>query len=303
MDKINIEYLNQKIIDSNLIKKSNLIKTDKYAMGAITTRGTNPERPHNEDYSAIMTYPLNDDLVMLIMADGKDNSANGRIAARELVRALSNWFLSKGMSQSYINIPVLLEGSLLGELRRINRELYVDKGIGDASFALAVIGKEDTLIANVGNVRCYSINENTIDLKTTDDLLWYLYNNPELINPDQVKYLVGKDYLSRTIGKDDNIRCHFEPYISIVRNTEYNSLLITSHGVNDVLDSDELLKYVNENNVEDAMINIINASIYGEPKHYPKDLALKLKNKENMLIKQTVPGDSNASAVLYKKFL
>ena len=301
MNRLNIEYLNQKLADRELIKKTKLIKTDKYTMGAITTRGTNTKRQYNQDYSAIMTYPENDDLAMIIMADGKDDSINGIAASRELVHVLSNWFLSKQMSESYINMPVVLEGRLLGELRELNRRIYEDSAVGDTSFALAIIGNQYTLIANVGNVRCYSLNENEINLQTTDNLAWYLYNDPNLITPDEVKYLSGKDFISRTIGKNDNSKRHFEPFISIIKNSEYDSLLLTTHGVNDILDSDELFNFIKENDVSDALYKIAYSSVFSSPKKYPKYLLDRFKNKENMIIERTIPGDSNASALVYKK--
>lgn len=145
------------------------------------------------------------------------------------------------------------------------------------------------------------MNDSDIDLRTTDNLAWYLYNDQNLINSDEVKYLAGKDYVSRTIGKEDNSKRYFEPFISIINNKDYDSLLLTTHGVNDVLDSDELFQFVKENNIDDALLNIINDSIFSAPKQNPSDLMLRFKNKENMLIEKTVPGDSNASAIVYKK--
>lgn len=296
-----IEYLNQKFIDDDIIKQTKLIKNNKYSMGAITTRGTNLMRPFNQDYSAIMTLPDNENIVMLIMADGKEESVNGKIAASEIVYTLSEWFLSKSLSETYINIPVLLEAKLLGELRNLNRKIYDNKSIGDASFALAIIGAEDTLIANIGNVRCYSINNEKITLETTDNLMWYLYNNNELITADEVKYLSGKDYVSRTIGKADNSKRLFEPFIKIISNNDYNSLLLTTHGVTDVLDSNELFDLLKENDTNEALSNIIYNSLFTESKVYPEELLKKLKNKKNMLIEKTVPGDSDASAIVYQK--
>lgn len=301
MENFKIEYLNQNFIDSDIVKKTSLIKTDTYSMGAITTRGTNPKRPFNQDYSAIMTYPGNDNIAILIMADGKDDSENGKIASKELVYTLSNLFLNKSTSETFINIPVLLEGKLLGELRQLNRRLYEDEVVGDVSFALAVIGKEETLIANVGNVRCYSINDDNITLQTTDNLTWYLYNSPELITPDEVKYLIGKDYVSKSIGKENNLQKQFEPFIKIIDNQTYNSLLLTTHGVNDVLDSAELFNILSQNNTEDALQTIIYDSIFSESKPSPKELLSRFKDRENMIIEKTIPGDSNASAIVYKK--
>ncbi len=301
MENFKIEYLNQNFIDSDIVKKTSLIKTDTYSMGAITTRGTNPKRPFNQDYSAIMTYPGNDNIAILIMADGKDDSENGKIASKELVYTLSNIFLNKSLSETFINIPVLLESKLLGELRQLNRRLYEDEVVGDVSFALAVIGKEETLIANVGNVRCYSINDDNIKLQTTDNLTWYLYNSPELITPDEVKYLIGKDYVSKSIGKENNLQKQFEPFIKIIDNQTYNSLLLTTHGVNDVLDSTELFNILSQNNTEDALQTIIYDSIFSESKPSPKELLSRFKDRENMIIEKTIPGDSNASAIVYKK--
>ena len=279
--KYNIEFLYQPLEDKELIKKSKLIKTQKYTMGAITSRGTNKLRKLNQDYSAIAAHPRNENLAFMVIADGKSDSIKSELASQILVEELSSWFTR--LSKTYINNPMILEPMLLGELRNLNLRLHQsnnNKGI-ETSFALAVKGKKETFIANVGNCRCYTINNDEITMQTTDDLRWYAYNSRSLITPDEVKFLIGKDFLERTIGGQDNSKRHFEPFTQIISNKNYDSLILTTHGVTDVLDSTDLKKIVKDKDVEEVLDNIIYDSIYSKPKQTPEKLLNKFETEKS----------------------
>ena len=118
---------------------------------------------------------------------------------------------------------------------------------------------------------------------------------------NEVKFLVGKDYVSRTLGGYPNNKGYFEPFISIIPN-DYDSLILTTHGITDVLDSSELNYYLNFD-LCIALDKIIENSMFSKPKEIPDDLLEKFRklNKEYMLTEKTIPGDSNASAIVYKK--
>lgn len=296
----NAQFLSQNKED-DLIKKSNLIKTNKYIMGAITSRGTNPRRKQNLDHSLIITHPKNEDLSMMLIVDGKDDIENSSIAAQITIEKLCLWF--KRLSKMQINTAVLLESLLLGELRKINLDLYRYYNPAEVSFALAIKGKKDTFIANIGNCRAYTIKDNNITLQTTDNLAWYNHNDQNSITPDEVKFLVGKDYVSRTIGGHDNSKQYFMPYTKNIENSEYDSLILTTHGITDVLDSSDLLYYSKTNDIEETLDNIINKAIYGVSTPLPEYLLEKFKkqHKEYMLLQKTIPGDSNATAIVLKK--
>lgn len=297
---LNIEFLSQ-TLNEELIKKSKLIKTNEYTIGAITSRGTNVNRNTNQDYSAIALHSKDDNISMMILADGKDEAKNSDLATQILVETLCLWF--KRLSKREANTAMILEAKLLGELRKLNLDLYRYYNPSKTSFALALKGKKETFIANVGNCRCYTINGDEISLQTTDNLVWYDYNEPSLITPDEVKFLYSKDYVSRTIGGHDNSKRYFEPYVSIVNNNDFDSLVLTTHGVTDVLDSKEIKTCVIDNNIDIALDKIISKTLYSDPKQLPQDLLDRFteENNQHMLIEKTIPGDSNATAIVYKK--
>lgn len=298
--EFNLQYLTQSF-DDGLIKKSRLIKTDKYVMGAITTKGTNPKREENHDYSFISSHYRSDDIAFMLIADGKDDIKGSDEAAKLLVRNLERWF--KGLSKTEINTPMILEPRLLGELRILNQDVFKYYYPAQVSFALALRGKDETFIANLGNCRCYSINDDNVSLQTTDSLKWYVYNNPKLINPDEVKFLCGKDVLERGIGCAPNNKRKFEPFVSIVDNDDYDSLVLTTHGVTDVLDSDEIQTIILDNNIDGALYELAYQSLGGPSKELPNEIIERFgaENHPAAFIEKTIPGDSSASAIVYKK--
>ena len=293
-----VEFLSQKMTDEELIKKSKLIKTPKYSIMIATTRGTNPEREENQDYSAVVTHPNNEDFVMMLVADGRSNSENGKIASKLLAKTLENWFVRLPAHIS----PLAFEHTIIKNLRRLNDYLYNEE-LSETSFVLAVKCKEDTWIANLGNCRCYALHNGNIEMKTTDDLVWFRYNDENLINPDEIKYLAGKDYVEKAIGESANKEQNFFPNVEIIDNDDYDSLVLTTHGITDVLDSEEIKEIVDKATTKDAAVGLVATSILIEPKKLPEELIQRFKDADRgtTFIKETVPGDSNATALVYKK--
>jgi len=168
-NNIKFEYLSQ-TLDEELIKKSKLVKTNDFTIGAVTSRGTNLQKK-NQDHSLIVT---NKNLVMMALTDGRDDLENSDLVAQILIEKLGMWF--KRLPKSYINTPIVLESMLFGELRKVNSDIYKYYRPGASSFVLAIRGKKETFIANVGNCRCYMVKGGIINLETTDNLVWYNYN-------------------------------------------------------------------------------------------------------------------------------
>lgn len=288
-------------IDDTLIKKSELVKTNKYNIGIITSRGVNQNRRFNQDCAAIVTHPRGENLAMLIVADGLDDSVNGYVASQVVVRRLGRWF--ERLPKTYVNNPIILESFLFEELRDINTMLYegIDKS-SEAAFSLAILGKRETMIANVGSCRGYTIKGTQPTLQTVDHLKWFAYNPDLKISPDEVKFLLAKDGLSKTVGGSDSRKHYFEPSINIIDNN-YDSLVLTTHGVTDVLDGDELGRIVGESSVESALAQITTRALFANPEQVPEALVERFQKvgKARMLMRETVPGSAASTAIVLKK--
>lgn len=293
-----VEFLSQRIDDEALIKKSKLVKTPKYSAMIATTRGINEKRQDNQDYGAIITHPNNEDFVMMLVADGRSQSENGKVASKMLTKILGRWFQKLPAHIS----PLAFEHTIIKNLRRLNDYLYNEE-MSETSFAIAIKCKEDTWIANLGNCRCYTLNNNQIEMQTEDDLVWFRYNNKDLITNDEIKFLAGKDYLEKAIGESANEEKNFYPNIEIVDNEDYDALVLTTHGVTDVLDSYEIKEIVSTGDTEDAALGLVVTSMLINPKPLPEELIERFRNanQKTTFIEQTVPGDSNATALVYKK--
>lgn len=289
-------FLTQSDRDEELIKKSKLVKTAKYSAMMATTRGLNNAKQENQDYSAIVIHPRNEDFVMMLVADGRSESEDGKLASEMLACSLEKWFIRLPARIS----PLAFEHTFIKNLRRLNEYLY-NEGLSETSFVLAIKCKDNTWIANIGNCRCYTVKDDEIKMQTEDDLVWYKFNDKDLINEDEIKYLVGKDYLEKTIGGSANKEQKFYPNIEIINN-DYDKLVLTTHGITDVLDAKEIKAIVDSSDTEEAAKALVATSMLIDGKKAPKELIEKLYDiNRNSFIRETVPGDSNATALVYKK--
>ena len=291
-----IERLTQTCNDEQLIKNSKLIKTPKYSIMMSTTKGLNKEE--NQDCGLITTHPNNPDFIMMLVADGRSISEDGQLAAQMLSKTLERWFLKLPANIS----PLAFEHTLIKNLRRLNDYLYNEE-LSETSFVLAIKCKEDTWIGNIGNCRCYTLNDKKISMQTIDDLVWYRYNDKNIIKPDEIKFLAGKDYLEKAIGESANKEQNFYPNIEIIDNEDYDSLILTTHGITDVLNENEIKEIVEGATAKEAALGLVATSMWIDAKPLPQELIERFKKQGQnaTFIKKTVPGDSNATALVYKK--
>lgn len=278
LDDINKNY--NKYCDSS--KQNN----DGY-ISASTNVG---RRKNNQDSYICMRHPKNKDIKILAVADGMGGHKDGEEASNFVIKKLEEYFVN--MPLSSFNRTNDVCRSLRDYLNQVNRELISrnERKCSDSgtTLTLAVVLKNKTIIYNVGDSRTYKSKDGNL-CQVTDDHspLWHLYKRGA-ITKEEFKVARGNNAITQAFGSTMD---HLDnPDIKIIDNSEYDSLLLFSDGVTDLL-SDNTIQIVNNNTPKEEIADMLVKKAVFEQQYYID------KNKSVAL----PTGKDNATAVVYVK--
>lgn len=177
---------------------------------------------------------------MMVVADGMGGEQKGEFASQIIITELKKWFesLSNENKQSYYSDIALLESHLKNKIQNISLDLNSQlHGVGGATIVCAVIGKTNTLITNVGDSRAYIIKDGKLDQVSTDDaIVQEEFEKGNIPFKDAMRF--HRDIAGITqcvgMGKINNI------HSTIIKNDNYDMLLLFSDGVTDCLSEDDI---------------------------------------------------------------
>ena len=242
-------------------------------------------RDNNEDSVITITHPENNNLKLLAVADGVGGSESGEVASNFAIRALAKWF--KNQPQSKINNTEKLTKYLTQIIRFINNYLYIVKSnrTGCATtLTCAVINEKDTVVANVGDSRAYTVKGKEMEQVTKDDSLVWIYYEQGTLKKEELRFHKKSTLITKCIGPDYNTK----PDIIVLENESYDGILLFTDGVTDCL-SDSKIKRLVQTNLAHT---IIQEAVYGKP-------AKRVPKGEEFYCPQN--GKDNASVALYFK--
>jgi protein phosphatase len=101
----------------------------------------------------------------------------------------------------------------------------------------AVVRGRTVTVVNVGDSRAYRINDEDIQMITTDHSLVQLMIQRGELRPDQARYFPGKNYITRAIGTEPTVVCDI--FRQELLRGEY--LLLCSDGLTNLVDDQEIL--------------------------------------------------------------
>jgi len=242
--EVNYHTLNQclvDILDGTQLKN----KQSSYRLGETlyATQDIGRHRKNQEDSVLIMDHPHMKEFKFLAVSDGMGGVKYGEKASQYTVQALSQWFSS--LPESYYENPTMLIPSLNQRIQEISREIYqlfndTDEIRSGATLVCAVVLKEDTIIANIGDSRAYCVTEKDISLVTKDESFAYL----EIIGDqkstkrklDDLRFARNGSVLLRCMGMEKV----GNPQFYRVSNKSYDKLLLFSDGVTDALKTNKI---------------------------------------------------------------
>lgn len=246
-----------------------------------------PIRDHNEDFAATVISPYNNNVKFLIVCDGIGGYKKGEQVSELAVKSLISWFNIQEQSLESLD---KLEVSLNNEIHRINLEIYTKFEKSGTTLTCAIVLEEETLIANIGDSRLYTMQNSKINQVTDDDSVVYRdYFMTGKASLDDLRFFVKGNVITRALGIA--IVCQAKFYR--IKNEMYDGLILTSDGVTDILTANDIKRIILESKEEDILNKIIEEAFYGD---------VLIPSFESCLsLKPITPGKDNATAALYLK--
>lgn len=249
-------------------------------------------REINEDYVFACRHPKNENIKLLILADGMGGKDQGDVASQEIVADVEAWF-------QHQEADFLLEISAVSEMldehiREFNKYLMnkYGKDFLGTTVTIAIIGAVKTLVYNIGDSRCYIYKDkNLVQITEDDSGVWEFYKNGS-VGKDDLRFFQANNFITACVGLNEEL-CHSRSYII---NNDYDLLLLLSDGVTDLLGDNDIKKLIEKGKIRSALDRIIDTAVN-------KDLKLKIpsKLKKQASEKFSIPlhGRDNASGVIY----
>ena len=131
---------------------------------------------------------------------------------------------------------------------------------GGSTLVCAIIGRNDTLIANVGDSRAYiAKNGKLMQLSREDTVTQKYFKSGKLPDKEASRFDQKSNILVQSIGMNRNDM--EEPHTCIIRNNDYDLLLLFSDGVTDCLSDDDIVAVCKKSNRSELAKKIVEKAI------------------------------------------
>ena len=247
------------------------------------------KRKNQQDSYVILEHPQNKEFKLLAVADGMGGHASGEIVSNHTVKKLIEWFEKQDSS---IMNDMKYAKSLIDEyLNNILDDLPSEKALnGGTTLVAALVGKDETLIINIGDSRVYTMKNGKIKQETKDQSLSQkLYERGEL-DEDVMRFYKDNNVIENALRK--NTTTSGADY-TVIQNQTYDKILLVSDGVTDCLSKEDISKLMRISKKGKVAENIVEAALN-------TDSILPRKYMNNDLYVHKISGGKdNTTAVYY----
>jgi len=182
----------------------------------------------------------NSGYLLLLVSDGIGGMEAGEIASYTTAKIISKWLLSEDKESLKMLSEKTLEDVLNALMYLISTNIPSYCG---STLNMSIIGPTDTLIANVGDSRAYTIKNGIITLRTRDDSLVFKKYNPQTEKERNVLRFHNKNnIITNSISKNTFPTIN----ISTIKNEDYDIICHVTDGITDYLTEQEILNLANE---------------------------------------------------------
>ena len=214
-------------------------------------------RSVNQDAFYINT--LSDGSALAIVCDGMGGANAGDIASKTAVEIISHYVLNAyNPSMTSDDIARLLDNAITSanlEVFDLSEKDNSLKGMGTTVVA-GVIKNEHAIICNVGDSRAYLVNDTITQITRDHSMVQTLVESGKL-SPEQAKVHPEKNIITRALGVEENVL--IDTYL--VDMSKDDKLLLCTDGLSNYVDSEVILRIINENAfdiITDLLINEAN---------------------------------------------
>ena len=236
-------------------------------------------RKNNEDYckGEIIDTEFGS-IGIFALADGMGGHNKGEVASKMAVDNIIV-FLKENLLQSNSIKIDYIDDIIKQAYHNVNYKIY-EKSISDIEFegmgttlVVAIIYKNNIYIANVGDSRCYLLNNNEFNKVTIDHSVVEELIQANIITEEEARNHPRRNQITRAIGTDEMVIVDI-----FKKNIKLNDKVL--------LTSDGLTGFVDDETIKDILLNDKNIN----------DLAQDLINKAN-----DVSGKDNISVILIEE--
>ncbi len=161
----------------------------------------------------------NDGLYLFVVADGLGGHDCGEVASLNAVEELKYQFESDADKFD------LKQAICCANKRILLKQEATQKQMRTTIAAVFVNGNK-TVIAHVGDSRCYAFLRGEIVCQTVDHSVSQMAVNVGEITADQIRHHADRNVLTRVLGADENVKVTVEE----IETDKYDALLLASDG-------------------------------------------------------------------------
>lgn len=226
----------------------------------------------------------NSGYTLLLVADGIGGMANGEVASYTTAKIISKWLATEDKEALKIISAKTLEDVLNALMYLISTNIPSYCG---STLNMSIIGPTETLIANVGDSRAYTIKDGKITLRSKDDSAVFKRYNPQTEEErNRLRFHLKNNIITNSISKNTYPTIK----VSTIKNEDYDVLCHVTDGVTDYLEEKLISTYIQETNPAKALVE---NSTKGLPIHNP------ISSEE--FRDYIYPGEDNSTAIVYTK--
>lgn len=215
------------------------------------------ERTNQEDAVLLAKDGDIPEFKMMVVSDGVGGSNYGEVGSHEIVDSLKQWFeqLDSNLKKIYFTDVTALQEALNQKLEEITISLDRKyRGQTVATVVCALIGKNQTLIANVGDSKAFIVKDGKLEqVSETQTAGQILYDRGEIPSKEAQRFLKAESAPTGYVGYgtegtgnwkfDFGVDKEFKlwnPYYNIINNDDYDMVLLFSDGVTDCLSEEDI---------------------------------------------------------------
>ena len=195
-------------------------------------------RAQNQD--AYQIEELDRNTRLCVVCDGMGGAKSGNVASslaldvfvQEIKRTWNH-------SLSTAKIDQMLRGAVkLANFTVYDQAVQFEEftGMGTTMVAALISGRDVTIV-NVGDSRCYHVNQAGIRQLTTDHSLVQMMVERGELTPELARSYPGKNFITRAIGTETVVECDLYRH----RLERGDCLLLCSDGLSNMMDDQEIL--------------------------------------------------------------
>ncbi|CAN5172205.1 MAG: Stp1/IreP family PP2C-type Ser/Thr phosphatase [Chloroflexia bacterium] len=224
-------------------------------VGAASEPGTVRERNEDLVYTPDQSVVEQSDVVILAVADGMGGHERGEVAAKIAIDTLVQRF-----AEADSDDPVLF---IKQAYRAANQTIFDDgsaKGehnLMGTTLVTAIIRGEDLTVGNVGDSRAYLMRAGRLNQVTTDHSLVAEQVRMGVMTQDEARGSTHKNIVTRAIGHRERV----DVDIFEIKLLPDDRLLLSSDGIHDVLEENEMGEVLSAFEPDEASRELISRAL------------------------------------------